>query len=290
MGFLNLYAKLDLTLFFNFFKVWTTKRVRRKESKMRSSRCVFSTASALHRVFVAPIEASQLQFSRRTATSTLSAFAPSSLFKAPRLLIQRRTLVSSATAAKSRLPRDDEIKSYSVSLVDEEGKLQDPRSTADILSSIDRKKFSLCIVVPGEPGVPPICKIQSKERLREAEKARQKAERNSRGGTAKTIELSWVIDRHDLGHRMDKLKGFLEKGWKVEVVCAKKRKGKTATPEEAEALVARIRDVCGSVVGSREFKPMEGKLLETVTLHLEGKAVKENKAEKEEEVKEEVAS
>jgi hypothetical protein len=36
---------------------------------------------------------------------------------------------------------------------------------------------------------------------------------------------------------------------------------------------------------------MEGKLLETVTLHLEGKAVKENKAEKEEEeVKEEVAS
>ena len=257
---------------------------------MRSSRRVFSTASALHRVFIAPIEALQLQFSRRTAIPTLSTFASSSLPKAPRLLIQR-TLVSSATAAKSRLPRDDEIKSYSVSLVDEEGKLQDPRSTADILSSIDRKKFSLCIVVPGEPGVPPICKIQSKERLREAEKARQKAERNSRGGTAKTIELSWVIDRHDLGHRMDKLKGFLEKGWKVEVVCAKKRKGKTATPEEAEALVARIRDVCGSVVGSREFKPMEGKLLETVTLHLEGKAVKENKAEKEEEeVKEEVAS
>jgi translation initiation factor IF-3 len=250
---------------------------------MRSSRCVFSTASALHRIFIAPIEASQLQFSPRTAIPTLSTFAPSSLSKVPRPLIQRRTLVSSATAAKSRLPRDDEIKSWSVSLVDEEGKLQDPRSTADILSSIDRKKFSLCIVVPGEPGVPPICKIQSKEKLREAEKARQKAERNSRGGTAnKTMELNWAIDRHDLGHRMDKLKGFLEKGWKVEVVCAKKRKGKTATPEDAEALVARIREVCGSVVGSREFKPMEGKVLETVTLHLEGKAVKEKKAEEKE--------
>jgi translation initiation factor IF-3 len=143
-------------------------------------------------------------------------------------------------------------------------------------------------VVPGEPGVPPICKIQSKEKLREAEKARQKSERNSKGGTAKTMELNWAIDKHDLGHRMDKLKGFLEKGWKVEVVCAKKRKGKTASPEDAEALVARIRGVCGSVVGSREHKPMEGKILETVTLHLEGKAVKEKKAEEKEVVEEEV--
>jgi translation initiation factor IF-3 len=173
--------------------------------------------------------------------------------------------------------------------VDEDGKVQDyPRSTADILSSIDRKKFSLCVVVPGEPGVPPICKIMSKERMREAEKARQKAERNSKGGMAKTIELNWAIDRHDLGHRMDKLKGFLEKGCKVDVVCAKKRRGKTALPEEAQRLLARIREVCGSVEGSREFKPMEGKLLETVTLHLEGKAVKVKKEEVKVEEKEHI--
>jgi translation initiation factor IF-3 len=95
---------------------------------------------------------------------------------------------------KSRLPRDDEIRSWTVILVNEEGTLDDPRSKLDILESIDRTKESLVVVVPGEPGTPPICKIMNKKTMREGEKARAKAARGS-GVTTKTIELNWAIDK-----------------------------------------------------------------------------------------------
>jgi translation initiation factor IF-3 len=176
-----------------------------------------------------------------------------------------------AAPLKRRLPRDDEIKSWSVSLVSEEGKLNEPRSTADILSSIDRKTHSLVVVVPGEPGVPPICKIMNKQAMREAEKAKTKASKNP-GATIKTIELNWAIDGNDLGHRLNKVKEFLSKGFKVEVALAEKRKGRKATEEEAEGLLRKIREAVKEVDGAKETKPMEGKLLKPATLYAEGKA------------------
>lgn len=228
---------------------------------MRSSRYVCSTATALHRVFITPIEQSQHQLLIRTSPPTLRATS------SKLLLLQRRCYASPVTAR--RLPRDDEIKSWSVSLVNEQGKLEEPRSTSDILHSIDRSTQSLVVIVPGEPGTPPICKILNKKAMRDAEKAKTKGVKNP-ASTTKTIELSWGIDGNDLGHRLAKMKEFLGKGNKVEMVLAKKRKGKVATPEQAYALVARIKEAIEEVNGAKESKPMYGKLLETATIYADG--------------------
>ena len=106
-----------------------------------------------------------------------------------------------------------------------------------------------------------------------SEKARLKAAR--RGGTgssSKTLEMNWAIDKNDLAHRMEKMTKFLQKGLKVEVALASKRKGKgrQATEEEAEELLRSIRDVARGVEGVREIKPIQGKLLKTVSMFFGG--------------------
>ncbi|CZS95700.1 uncharacterized protein RAG0_05278 [Rhynchosporium agropyri] len=237
---------------------------------MRSSKCVFSSATALHRIFVAPIELqTRVQFRGLSAATLQLRSRPHTLSNARISSGSQRRHVSLHRAEKARLPRDDEIEAWSVTLVDAEGKLTEPQPTRQILDSIDRKISTLVMVVPGEAGVPPICKIRDKKQMREAEKAKVKAARGS-GTTQKTMELNWAIGKNDLGHRMDKLKGWMEKGWKVEVVLAGKRKGKKATEEEAEALVAHIRGIMNEV-GGRENKVVEGKILGQMTLYLEGK-------------------
>jgi len=238
---------------------------------MRSSRCASSTAAALHRIFIAPIEQSQPRLARRTVSSTS---IPRYLNRAPRLVLsQQQRCHASSVIVKGRLPRDDEIQSWSVTLVDEDGKLQEPRSTAAILSDIDRKEESLVVLVPGEPGIPPICKIMNKQAMREAEKAKAKSAKGM--VTEKTIELNWAIDGNDLNHRLVKMKGFLEKGHRVEVVMGVKRKGRKATEEEGEALLKRIRGAVQEVEGARELKAMNGKLLGVAMITFEGKMKKE---------------
>ncbi|PQE25142.1 Translation initiation factor 3 N-terminal protein [Rutstroemia sp. NJR-2017a BVV2] len=190
---------------------------------------------------------------------------------------QRRTAMfkrTSTAVPEDRLPRDNEIKAWSVQLVNAEGKLDEPRSTASILESIDLKTHMLQTVVEGEPGIPPICKIINKKEAHAAKRAAKKAGKNP-GAIIKTVELNWAIDGNDLGHRLNRVKEFLEKGNKVEVVLAGKKKGRKATPEEAEALIKRIKDAVDAVEGSREIKPMEGNMLATATLFYEGKVKKE---------------
>ncbi|KAK0125553.1 hypothetical protein ONS96_009389 [Cadophora gregata f. sp. sojae] len=240
---------------------------------MRSSRCVFSSATALHRVFIAPIELqSKLQVRQLSLIATSTPQLRSQLQSQRQCNVQsaqQKRHVSLHVAEKARFPRDDEIKAWSVTLVDADGKLTDPRSTSSVLSSIDQKTESLVVVVPGSQGVPPICKILNKQAMRAAEKAKMKSARGT-AVTQKTMELNWAIGKGDLGHRMGKLQQWLEKGWRVEVVIAGKKKGKKASEEEARDLLKTIRGLLAEV-GGREMKPEEGGVLGTLTIYLEGK-------------------
>lgn len=203
-----------------------------------------------------------------------STLRPTQNTSALRFSVQQQRYYASPPSTARRLPRNEEIKAWSVCLRNAEGNLDPPRSTSDILQSIDRTKYSLVTIVAGEPGVPPICKIVSMKDEYRAAKARQKQPKNP-GATTKEIELNWAIDENDLGHRMDRVKEFLGKGYKVEILLAKKRKGKGATLARALEVVQRIRDTIASVEGAKESKPMEGKTLETATLFAEGKVLKQ---------------
>jgi len=151
------------------------------------------------------------------------------------------------------------------------------KSVYDILRSIDRKTQSLVTVVPASDGIPPICKIMDKKSLRDQEKAQRKSKTSA--PTVKTVELNWAVDKNDLAHRLKKIKEFLGKGYKVEVVLAGKKKGRKATEEEARDLVKKIKEAVAEVEGARENKPVEGKMLVQATYYFEGPKQKKKKDE-----------
>jgi translation initiation factor IF-3 len=225
---------------------------------MRCSRSIFSTATALHRVFITPIEQSNLLLTQRLPPPR-TIFSPS--------VLQTRCYAGPAPIER-RLPHDDLIESWSIALVNEDGTLSPSRSKHEVLESLDRSTQTLVQVAPSQPGTLPICKIMNKRAMREAEKAKAKAARSGAAAAgSKTLELNWAIDQGDLRHRLEKMKKFLEKGLRVEIALASKRKGKQATPEEAQALLKRIREVVKEQ-GAKEMKPMEGQMLRTATLYL----------------------
>jgi len=112
--------------------------------------------------------------------------------------------------------------------------------------------------------------------LREQERQKLKPKKNPQD-TGKQLELSWAIDTNDLGHRLKKMKGFLEEGRKVEVVVAKKKGGRMASPKECEGVIARVKQAVAEVEGANETKAMEGKVGGTATLFFEGRAKEKQK-------------
>lgn len=239
---------------------------------MRSSRCVFNTATALHRVFVTPIEQPPVRLARRSTPLRQTPYPPA-------LSLQRRSYFVARPAgtepSKSRLPRDEEITSSAVTLVAPDGKLQAPQRTRDILASLDRVNYSLVVVVAGEAGDLPICKIIDKKAEWAAAKARKKQQGGAKAPVTKTktVELNWAIEQGDLAHRLVRIKEFLEKGNKVEIVLAAKRKGRAASEEEAQVVLQKVKEAIEEV-GGKESKPREGKLLGITTIFAELKSGK----------------
>lgn len=168
-------------------------------------------------------------------------------------------------------PRDEEIRAKYVQLVDEDQSLKPPELLARVLQSFDRQEHYLIQVTQPEPGRIPVCKLVQKEKLREKLIMKETASRNNKGVSTKQLELNWAIGPNDLDHRMSKAHEFLEKGKRVEIILAPKRKGKKATEEEAKNVLSYIRERVAKVEGAREWKDMEGVPGGQVTLHLQGK-------------------
>ncbi|QSZ37308.1 hypothetical protein DSL72_009402 [Monilinia vaccinii-corymbosi] len=251
---------------------------------MSNPRCVFNAAGlVLRRVFLVPIEHPPTPLLLRSPR-----FSHPSPFRSNTAPIQRRTFKITTNAVREkRLPRDEEITAPFLRLKKPDQSLDYPRSTARILQSFDRKTHMLQVVAMGEEGEVPIACILDKREAYLQKKAQKKGKKP--GSVTKTIEMNWAIEKNDLGHRLEKIRGFLEKGNKVEILLAGKKKGRTATMEEAEEVVRRIREFVGGVEGAREKKAMEGKVGAQAILHFEGKvlATKKEGGEEEEEAEKE---
>ena len=182
----------------------------------------------------------------------------------------------------NRPPRDQEIRAYRVVLV-EDGKLSQPVSLLDALNSRERDERGrptqyLQEVAPAnsdEERPYPICKMFEKRHEREIELAKQKVKKEMKK-QEKQLEINWTINDNDLGHRLAKMKEFLEKGYKVEIMFGVKRKGWTqrrqASEEDTKTLVGKIKRAVEAIEGAREWKPMSGKLGGQAVLYFEGKA------------------
>ncbi|KAI9790716.1 MAG: hypothetical protein M1816_004857 [Peltula sp. TS41687] len=176
----------------------------------------------------------------------------------------------------ANLPRDEEIRGPMIHLVNSEGTLDPPTSLRSVLLSIDRRESYVLQVAEPQPDMLAVCKIKNKQEVYRRERARRQAQKTRRKTNpalmAKELELNWAIDANDLGHRLNKLQEMLGKGMRIDIILAGKKKGRRATSDEAELVIRRIRERVEMIEGAKEWKPMEGKLLEQVTLFVEGKA------------------
>ncbi|CAK7273806.1 hypothetical protein SEPCBS57363_005837 [Sporothrix epigloea] len=185
---------------------------------------------------------------------------------------------------KARMPRDRDITSSHVILQNPDGSLSDPRPTGAVMRGIHSITESLVMLAyPNTEGPRdeptsrfPVCFIVNRiaERKQEADLI---AAARKKTVAKKELELSWGIESHDLGHRLKKLHEFLEKGLLVEMTLMRKKGKREATKPEAKELLRRIRETIASVPGAKETKGMEGELLRTVRLTIQGPSSKKRK-------------
>lgn len=109
----------------------------------------------------------------------------------------------------------------------------------------------------------------------------KKVKKSNPALTLKTLELNWAIDGHDLEHRLNTMKGFLRKGFRVDVLLVGKRKKRKAEPEEAERTLRTVKEAIAEVEGAKEWKAQDGKVGGMMKLFVEGKEVEGEKVEEE---------
>ncbi|KAI0834584.1 hypothetical protein F5Y06DRAFT_278420 [Hypoxylon sp. FL0890] len=288
---------------------------------MAQPRCLaYSPARALHRVLVSEFAGSPAMPSLGRHASAYYLFPPRLFFSSSsRLLVRKlaspipiaapptptlqnaqiRTLTTTPTLQrlntfKKRLTNEKiPYKWVRIAAAPPDNTLSPPQRTDAILRSLNPKTHTLVMVAPpphelNEAHEPQtheqhaaICRIIDNAA---AESAAAEAEKEARRKAVDTkeLELSWGIAGHDLKHKLRRLREFLDKGLKVEVIMAKKRHGRMATREEAESVLAQVREAVASVDGSKETRKMDGNVGGLVRLFFEGPSEKKRKKKKQE--------
>ncbi|KAK6533547.1 hypothetical protein TWF694_002485 [Orbilia ellipsospora] len=182
----------------------------------------------------------QIQPSQRRHTSNISIKFPVSPNLGPQFIEEARV----------RFPYDDEITAETPQFIDDEGKLVGTFPIAQILRSYDPAKFHL-IHISGADTLPAdatdghIVRLFPKtlllERL-EAERLEARTKRKNKRNVSKEVQISWGIDQHDLGNHLRKVGKFLEKGFRVEVMFAKKKGQGKPTEEKLEAMMKTVEE------------------------------------------------
>lgn len=239
--------------------------------------CSSGSAQALYRVFVATFTSK-----RPTQLPTLRHrpfTAPTSIRQQGRAYAIYRGRTSAPEVRRERWNED--IIGDSVVLVDSKTeRLQPPVSKQGVLIRLDLKTHRLVEVArtesDGSDSIA-ICKIVEKKAASDADRARkaankQRAKVRALETTVKTIELNWAIDSNDLGHRLDKVKMFLQEGRRVDIVLAPKKRGRKALLPECQEVISRIRSSLKSINGAEEIKEMEGKIGGVAMFSYQGKA------------------
>ncbi|KAF9874850.1 translation initiation factor [Colletotrichum karsti] len=248
---------------------------------MRVTRCLFNSRTALHRVFVSPFEKVEA-LSRQSALLIPSTRVLQPISAPIPSLARHASMVHrfkkkgggapdpTSSGAKKGPLENDEITDRQVMIVNEENKLEGPFDTFKVVRSLDLDREVLRMVSEARGPRHAICKIINIEALREREREQEQARKENAKTKQKSkdLELNWAIAPHDLGHKLKQLRTFLEKGFKVEVLLAKKKGSRTATRDEAETLIQTIRDLLADTPGARETKAPEGTPLKVMRMYL----------------------
>ena len=186
-----------------------------------------------------------------------------------------------------RPPRDEEIRAWRAHVRLPNGKLSEPKSLQDILDERvkdEKGKYlqfvqELATADPRDGRPYSIVGYFDKKEMKEKELAAKKKARE--GSTKeKSLELSWSIGENDLQHRIGKLREFLQKGSRVEVVFGSTRiRGwgmkRKITEDEGNELLEKIRRAALDVNGTKVYHELSGKLLGQARISFQGPGRKE---------------
>lgn len=277
---------------------------------MRHTSCLLSPARALHRVLLLELANTNTNTNKsHVASSTLAALSLSSPTTFPTLRYRhaapchiRALYTKSPASSQSKMEmrkkhlRDKDIPYRWVRIADESGVLSPPQRTETVLASLP-PRHSLVMKAPPPPPSPTdkvvqpaaaICRIvdMAAELAEMKQIAQALKESKQIAKQTKTLEVNWAIAAHDLGHKMRRLEEFLNKGMRVEILLAKKKRSRISTKEEQEGLVEHIQEVAAKVPGSNEYKKPDGVLGGVLKLFFEGpagkKKAKKDKGDEEE--------
>lgn len=182
---------------------------------------------------------------------------------------------------RDRLPRDYEITDPQILVLDG-GSIEGPLASRFVMTKLSPGE-SLRMVKPYTPANPKegtpaqyaLCKIVDIQEEYKAERERKEKKKGSGKPKTKEIELSWGISEHDLVTKTRQVAGFLEKGFKVEVVMGKKKGGRKVTEKDAQDVLKKIRQEVEAHNGM-ESKPPQGEVGGVMRLMLESKGVKKS--------------
>ncbi|KAJ1957660.1 hypothetical protein GGI12_004962 [Dipsacomyces acuminosporus] len=169
---------------------------------------------------------------------------------------------------KDRLPRDEEIQSAMITLISLDGTIEGIRPLSQVLNELDREQYTLMMVNAQEQ--PPACRVFSRKILYEREKQAKKQKKLASKSSSKPqiIQLNANIGDHDLGIKLKKTLGLLEKGKRVTIVIEKRSfnaRKNDRVQEIAPVIMSQVEGHC-SIVNSPS---VEGT---TWSVSLQGKA------------------
>ncbi|KAK0666843.1 hypothetical protein QBC41DRAFT_145463 [Cercophora samala] len=258
---------------------------------MKASPCLFSSAAAIRSVFLnnaAPIAGpAHLQ---RTLLPSIGASPRRSFFDRAGPETDRFPVGTFRRSPPTdrREPRvtDGRVLNYNIRgqmvvIRTKDGTLSEPQDRDEVLQNLDLDKSALEMLAEPKPGRPyPICRIilheDEQKKAYTLMKAEKKKLQNEVKVAQKEVEMNWAMAPHDLTTKIRRLKGFLEKGYRVEVTMMhpKKKSKRKASDEEAKQVFDEVIKVLEEVPGTTEYKARQGQVGKTQLLFLQGKIPK----------------
>ncbi|KAI8371704.1 translation initiation factor IF-3, C-terminal domain-containing protein [Radiomyces spectabilis] len=144
----------------------------------------------------------------------------------------------SAPAPKDRARRDEEITAAYITFVDENGELHRNVRLENALQQFDRSRYFLIEVDPTARH--PVCRLFDKKALFEKAKQSKKKKTTTPESVVKEIVFGWNVSPHDMGHKLNKARQFLDKGNKVKVEIVSKKGQASVTRSDQQETMAKV--------------------------------------------------
>lgn len=144
-----------------------------------------------------------------------------------------------------------------------------------VLASIDRRKYALVLLSPGDETNPPLVRqftletidAQKPQQLTPAQlREQQKLDRKRNPPViTKEFQITWAIDPHDLGIKLRRMGEMFQKGHRVQVVIAGKRGMTKVTRQQAESVVMEVEQIAEAMQAT-EYKKRDGEIGTQLTI------------------------